>query len=218
MKGDVDDRIVKSIFSWGKLWKKVLRGRDKLQFQSYNRLGGLQKNICPNTSNPSTGVLLNAIPLIADWGNWDKTFPKSRNLEWYGRESHMFCGLSQWQTTEAGVRTGLRVHICFFYHTYLYVYFIYNSISIYKMVVFIIIPWSLVAPSRTLQQWEGNASIKIAPYCHVSHLLPTPSCTVACFQTNVKQFPVLVSVKREYPIHKNERNVRKSLFNGKRHS
>ena len=93
VKGDVDDRIVKSIFSWGKLWKKVLRGGDKLQFQSYNRLGGLQKNICPNTSNPSTGVLLNAIPLIADWG---KTFPKSRNLEWYGRESHMFCGLSQW--------------------------------------------------------------------------------------------------------------------------
>ena len=78
-------------------------------------------------------------------------------------------------------------HICMFTS-------IYNSIFIYKMVVFIIIPWSLVAPSRTLQQWEGNASIKIAPYCHVSHLLPTPSYTVACFQTNVKQYPDLVSV------------------------
>ena len=72
--------------------------------------------------------------------------------------------------------------------------------------MFIIIPWSLVAPSRTLQQWEGNASIKIAPYCHVSHLLPTPSYTVACFQTNVKQYQI--SNNGVCPIHKIERNVR----------
>ena len=76
--------------------------------------------------------------------------------------------------------------------------FIILYVSIYKMVVFIIIPWSLVAPSRTLQQWEGNASIKIAPYCHVSHLLPTPSYTVAGFQTNVRQHPYLVSVNGVY--------------------
>ena len=93
---------------------------------------------------------------------------------------------------------------------------IYNYISIYKNVVFIIIPWSLVAPSRTLQQWEGNASIKIAPYCHVSHLLPTPSYTVACFQTNVKQYPDLVSVNGVYPIHKIERNKRQNYLNGKK--
>ena len=81
-------------------------------------------------------------------------------------------------------------HVCLLFFIILYFF--------YKIVVFIIIPWSLVAPSRTLQQWEGNASIKIAPYCHVSHLLPTPSYTVACFQTNVKQFPVLVSVNGVY--------------------
>ena len=77
VKGDVGDRIVKSIFSWGKLWKKVLRGQDKLQFQSYNRLGGLQKNICPNTSNPSTGVdIANAVPLYCGLGRFGQNFPK----------------------------------------------------------------------------------------------------------------------------------------------